>query len=492
AGTVIRENVIIGGIGPDGGVVKGGWWANGIYLDDRTHDITVERNTVANAYHGIYLHNTKRHTVRDNVVFDCSDYSILFKEDSYGGAGEMAENVFVGNDVFALNERYQCLRVAGSFDYYDFGRLDSNAYYNPYNEHTVQRSYKPGYPGSSTTQTDLLTLSQWQEASGDDLHSTANPRQWQPFTVTDTVGVELIANGSFDESADGWGCWPCPPGGVSWTMHPDLDDGCAAVSLDSVDSVSYALAISPTFEIVSGRSYLLSFSAVAPAEMTARAIARFAHSPYTTVGLSATFVIDTVRRDYAYLFEASHSDPDCRIDFDHPRGDSLFWLDNVSLLEVTAGPGDGRERVRLFYNDTNQQSSVSLEGAVWEDLWGAEYRGTLNLQPFSSVILLRVSDDTSGTVPALGSARRAVPAVRYRAGGPMAISLTLDARAAVRLTLLDLRGRVVGTRVYAELGAGHHMLGLPAESGTAAAAGAYILRLRVGEHTADVRIVPYR
>jgi len=57
------------------------WWSNGIYLDDRTHDITVTGNTVAFTYLGIYLHNTKRHVVRGNNVFRTTDHAILFSED---------------------------------------------------------------------------------------------------------------------------------------------------------------------------------------------------------------------------------------------------------------------------------------------------------------------------------------------------------------------------------------------------------------------------
>ncbi len=491
AGTVIRENIIVGGIGPEGGVVRGGWWANGIYLDDRTHDITVERNTVANAYHGIYLHNTKRHVIRDNTVFNCSDYSLLLKEDSKGSPGEMVDNVLVGNEVFALNARYQCLRVAGSFNYFDFGRLDSNAYVNPYNPHTVQRSYKPGYPGNTATATDVFTLAQWRSVSGDDLHSVGNTEQWQPYTITDTLGVSLIANGTFDQSVDGWSCWPCPPGGVSWDTRAALDSGCAAVTLDDVDSVDYALAISPRFELVAGTSYLLSFSVVAPEAMTAKAIARFGHSPYTVVGLSASFIVDTLRRDYAYLFDATHSDPDCRIDFDHKRGDSLFWLDNVTLYEVQAGPGDGRERARLFYNDARQDSSVSLEGAVWEDLWGDEHRGALQLQPFTSAILLRAGDDTTAAVRTKTGSRRPRPALRYRGGGAMKVSLVVHERSTVRLILLDLRGRVVGKRTYAGVPAGRHLLSLPSRS-RGAATGAYILRLAVGADSFEIPIVGCR
>jgi len=81
AGTVIRENIVIGGVAHNTPNPVPDWWSNGIYLDDRTHDITVTGNTVAFTYLGIYLHNTKRHVVRGNNVFRTTDHAILFSED---------------------------------------------------------------------------------------------------------------------------------------------------------------------------------------------------------------------------------------------------------------------------------------------------------------------------------------------------------------------------------------------------------------------------
>lgn len=486
AGTIIRQNIIEGGIGPDGGVVQGNWWANGIYLDDRTRDITVDGNTISNAYHGIYFHNTKRHEARDNVVFNCSDYSILFREDDNGAAGEMADNVVVGNQVFALSDRYQCVRPSGNFNVFDYGRLDSNRYWNPYNEFSVQVSYKPGYPGDGTTQTQLLTLAQWQDLSGDDLHSLANTEQWLPFTVTDTLGAQMITNGTFDSTVDDWGCWPCPPGGVSWDTHSELDDGCAAIRLDYVDTVTYALAITNQFTITEGSTYLLTFSAVAPKAMTLRPIVRLGVSPYSAAGLSASVVVDTMRKDYAFVFEGALTSTQCRIDFDHKQGDSLFWMDNVSLYEVSAEPGNGLERARLFVNATEESAAQDLEGMVWLDLDGNEVRGAMSLEPYTSRILIKDRVDTMFVQGRLQSRLATLPGIRVRGGSGVLVTFRPEGNAGT-ISLLTIAGRVVDYRRFAAderrvaqrwnaVGAGMYLVRVTLDSGVSASRAVVVTR----------------
>jgi len=176
-GTLIRKNLIIGGSGPGGAMDFhvdnwGGsdWWFNGIYLDDRTHDIRVVDNTVYNTYRGIFLHNTKRHIIRGNRVYGSISSSVMLTEDHNGGAGTMTDNIFKNNKIFSLNHDVYPLVIKSNFKSTDLADFDSNKYYNPYSEHNI-RLYNSAMDSS-------MRLSEWRKFSGDDIHSVENDFFW--------------------------------------------------------------------------------------------------------------------------------------------------------------------------------------------------------------------------------------------------------------------------------------------------------------------------
>ena len=176
-GTLIRKNLIIGGSGPGGAMDFpvdnwGGsdWWFNGIYLDDRTHDIRVEDNTVYNTYRGIFLHNTKRHIIRGNRVYGSISSSVMLTEDHNGGAGTMTDNLFIKNKIFSLNRDVYPLVIKSDFKSTDLADFDSNKYYNPYSEKNI-RLYNAVMDSS-------MRLPEWRKFSGDDIHSVENDFFW--------------------------------------------------------------------------------------------------------------------------------------------------------------------------------------------------------------------------------------------------------------------------------------------------------------------------
>jgi len=69
AGTKIRKNLVLNAIGAPDGIPDHSTFANGIYLEDRIHHVVIEQNTVSGTDVGIFVHNNRDDTVRNNVSY---------------------------------------------------------------------------------------------------------------------------------------------------------------------------------------------------------------------------------------------------------------------------------------------------------------------------------------------------------------------------------------------------------------------------------------
>lgn len=92
----VTDNIILNVYGnPDGGTVDF-YQSMGIYLDNATHDVLVEGNTVSGATTGFHMNSNGRDTIRNNTFMDC----MLL----WGGSKESGEdNVFVNNILYTTD-----------------------------------------------------------------------------------------------------------------------------------------------------------------------------------------------------------------------------------------------------------------------------------------------------------------------------------------------------------------------------------------------------
>lgn len=67
-GRIVEDNIIINGVGVSAGSAEGGLLAHGIYLDEKSSQITVRRNTIIGANSGIFLHNASNNILKKNTI----------------------------------------------------------------------------------------------------------------------------------------------------------------------------------------------------------------------------------------------------------------------------------------------------------------------------------------------------------------------------------------------------------------------------------------
>ena len=447
AGTVIRHNFVADARGAPEGTGGGFGNAHGIYLDDRTHSIRVDSNTCVNNELGIYLHNTRDHTVRGNVSYGNRNAQFRTQRDDIAGDHDMYGNVVSGNYFFA---------VGGSAGCIENREYRSNA--------SPLALYSDNYCGTETA----FDIKVFRDADPVWSRAFLDP-------LTSLLGDNLIRNGRFD-SAQSWSAWP----GELFTLTIDTEkipgERCLRVDygLDPQAGRSPLVNSAASFALTAGRTYRLRFSAAAQAEVTLNVVARQSASPYGGLGLSRTMTLGSPWQEFEFYFTASADEPQARIDFHNQRTAQTYWLNNVSLYRIADDAVAGEMRSRLFTNPGNTPLTVDLGDDRYRDLSGAFVEGQFTLAPWYSRVL--VLDSAGGAVHTnRGFAASTVSPLSFPhiSRQPGMLIIRAEAPGLLAIDLVAPDGRVVLRRQSA------YPQALAVPTG-ALAGGVYLLRCRWG------------
>jgi len=136
----------------------------GIYLDDRSTGVLVSDNTVSFVRIGIHNHNSNNNTLTNNTIYDCK-WSVAMQEDNIV-EDDLCDIVFENNIYFTKID--EALVGTGDFRepifFQDFADHDYNTY-SGRNSGKVIAEWGSNYP------LKYYSLSEWQDARGQDLHS---------------------------------------------------------------------------------------------------------------------------------------------------------------------------------------------------------------------------------------------------------------------------------------------------------------------------------
>lgn len=136
-------------------------WAVGIYLDDNSFNNEVSGNTVANNNRvGIYLHNSRRNNVHDNLSYNNATWQLYTNDDNFPGWN--ANNVIAHNKFISKIANYQTVNYYyGNGADTTLGIMHDNYYCRPANEGAEIH----------TTNQHNYTIAQWQSLTGNDFNS---------------------------------------------------------------------------------------------------------------------------------------------------------------------------------------------------------------------------------------------------------------------------------------------------------------------------------
>ena len=373
-------------------------------------------------------------------MFGCDKSQLYFEEIS---AGLNSEHTVRGNIFYALQESADVVALKAYEEPFIPASFDSNYYFNPYNYFSVRK-----LPISVTEPYGrYFTLAQWQQFYGEDAASKATFFYRDSHIVEDTLQGNLVGNGNFTNNTDGWS--NSTPENLQLLLDNStpLDNGCMKLQALSDQDISFGEAHYDGLATGPGSFFQFGFSCYSLKEGNIGFIQKQSVSPYLPLDLIRFFPFSTGRRDYQCVFPYQAADAYTSLYTHLPFADSLVWLDNISLQEVSVATEDPLKKSRLFINRTDAAQVFNLGDSIFYNLDQEVVTGTVTVPAWSSVILLfdsaLITHDAGPGPPAATSSTLFIfPSLTSRGSVIHAFSHALFG-GMTDVELMDLQGKLI-------------------------------------------------
>ncbi|MDM8564345.1 right-handed parallel beta-helix repeat-containing protein [Candidatus Halobeggiatoa sp. HSG11] len=332
----------------------------GIGADSNFKNNVIEGNTIANNQHqGIRLNSFINTTVRNNIVYNNKNQLLI-----EGKKNASKNNTVEGNLFYAIEPDQIGLKVNNEGNN---GSFNNNMYCNPYNKVVLVKNKK------------YYSLAHWQqEFSSQDQNSVQCNINLPEYNVT-YVGANLLANPDFAVDISNW------KGPIS---H---DNG--SLKMEFKKGANNANVIPNTFKLTENQWYRLKFTVLGNGFGTIKL--RFNDTkPDTTWQIlqERFFAYSQESKQYEMFFKSSVTTEYGKILFSTQEYDANYWLDDVSLEPVNMTLNDAKKQSLLLINPTEIPQNTSLQGVVYQDLFGKNITDSVTLAPFSSQILVATGE----------------------------------------------------------------------------------------------------
>lgn len=406
-GTVIRHNFVHDAVGAQSGWPEIWEGAQGIYIDDGSHDIVVDSNTSWGNGYGVQLHNNQRTLARANVLFGNRKGPMVISHDHLAGPGDMTDNRVEDNLFVAM----------------------------PGQASTPDQSVSQAQAGPLATFAGNTTC--WDQilSAGCDLDGTG---LWSRDRIAESdprLGPQTQRDFGFDSARIGWTSWP-----EQVTLARESGAVCGQGNCLKVSYRGDTAKRSPLINtgrnmpVVAGQAYRLSFRArgLNPGQALQLTLRR-GWGDWTPVGFSSPVALDTAWASHAFLLRISATDSAARLDIHNSKTDSVYWIDDISLRTVPESLATTPPGARLATNPTASSTGFDLGWGAWTGPDGLPVPRSLPLAPWSARVAF--------AAPADASVRRSPiprgPTARFRHGLWEFQGLAGEA------LVVDLRGRIV-------------------------------------------------
>lgn len=383
-GRKVIGNIVLNGIGaPEGtnSTIPGG--AIGIYTDDRSANVEMLNNTVANCSRaGILLHNSHEMTIKRNTLFNNGVQLSMLHDDLE--PADPIRNVVVTSNILFSKKTDQFILEKGSStnDIARFGSFDSNYHARPVDENAmIYTNYKNA---SKENISEVYDLDQWKKKYGYDRNSKKSPVKISSFSVK-SIGSNTYKNGQFNTNINDVFCLGnCT---VSWVNNGKLDGGTLETSAKS--STTKNIAIYLNIGAVSrGTNYLIKFSLLGSnSGKTVKVFIIKNGAPYNALSDMKYFKVSTTRTENELLFSPFNNEPNTLLVFELEEQGYPLWLDNIQIHQnVSLTNLD--DLIRFEYNATKSPRTISLTGK-YIDVKNNKYSGAVKILPYQSIILIK-------------------------------------------------------------------------------------------------------
>ncbi|HEX8378661.1 MAG TPA: PA14 domain-containing protein [Pedobacter sp.] len=386
-GRVVSGNTIINGLGAGEGTAEPGkLFAHGIYIDDNASHVEIANNTVADcATYGLYIHNAHDIAIKQNTIYN-NGVQMVLEHDNIAADKPVYNIAATENILFSKKASQLVVEFkTKNDDIRNFGTFNNNYYCRPIDDNLVIKVLQQVNGVYSYT---AMSLDTWKSLYGKDLQSQKSPQEIPAFTITKS-GSNKFSNGTFNENINGLYAYaPAGNSGTSWNSGT-LDGGALKLSFSNVSGKGgRASVIIGIGAVTKDKTYKLKFSMLGTSEnKTLSAFLRQSAGSYSDLSERKGKTITAGRVEQEFVFTATASESNASIVMDIEEQTVPLYFDNIQLNEVEGNVSNLDDYIRFFYNPTSSPKGFQLS-VPGIDVRNQAYSGTLNLNPFSSSILL--------------------------------------------------------------------------------------------------------
>jgi len=397
---VIRDNIIMNGIGAPASRFTSSIDVSGIHLDGRSVNIDVFNNTVFDIRKdGIHTNNPVNVNIKGNTFFNNDGVNV--------GVMRWANIGQISNLVIKNNINYPKTSTQKNFVYINsalnepavttvqsavqaLGDIDSN-YYNVVNAAGFTYDIY-ATSGGAAIPVSKQALDGWKAFSQQDANSKKPFREAPQYKLANVTGANLFANGSFATNILGVILFGANLTG-SWDNTGKITGaGSLRMNFTSPLANKWGTIHAPIGPVTANKNYVFRFTTLGTtAYGIVNAYLRKTAAAYTSLVPLETRSFGTGTVNHEFLFAAPTTDAAASFVIEIEQNSGTTYIDNIELYEADATSYNIDDYLRFEYNPTNIAKTVAL-GANYIGVDAAYFPGTITLQPYTSKILLK---DTS-------------------------------------------------------------------------------------------------
>ena len=407
---VIKSNIILNTTGNAKGAIYGTdrltpQDARGIYMDGGTTSINVIDNSIANCVgSGMYYSCAQDIYTRGNTTFNTiagimmSRFpnqqlvrNLTIQKNIFFPLSKTQNNLFYWNG--SLNEPVPSNIVT---DIRAIGTLDSNYYRDD-----VSIPFEYYYhltSGGTFVDPPPLNLSGWKSLMSQDANSKLIPKI-ATYKINSINSANKISNGLFAANISGLNFWSSNTNyNTSWDNTSKIT-GTGSLKITSASATDAFTTFHASIGAVSAsKKYVLRFKTVGTTvNAVVKAYIRKTGSPYNNLVPTQLKYFGTSITNQEFLFTAPTTEADASFLIEIQQFGGTIYIDDLEFFEVTADDLSVESQVRFEYNETKVNKTIALP-AIYKDVEGTTYNGSITLAPFTSKILIK---DTGSVVAPL-------------------------------------------------------------------------------------------
>jgi len=379
-GREITGNIVLNGKGTRFGTLEDVDMAEGIYIDDNSAGVTVNKNTVAfMSGKSIYLHNANNIVITENLFYK-SRSQVQLTHSNYGGP---IRNVSVSQNLFSSVDKtdqiYSVYSIAN--DIGSVGTFTSNYFLDPFN-HDFFIKTRGSNDGPSGVDRNL---NNWSSTFGFDNNAIKPDLNLPTYTITSS---SLIKESDFSLGSS-------IISGVYGALSQLLSGGILGGTLKlSPNSSSNATVYIQIGTIQPGEKILVEFDMQGtPAN---KAVELFLEGTFNLDKGEGNGKVSTTSgtKTHKVLLSSVVSKSNESIVMRIPPSASEVLLDNLKISKVTTQNIDKDSQLFFAYNPTNATVQRGLSG-TYVNARNQTFSGSVNIPAYGSVLLAKVSGTTA-------------------------------------------------------------------------------------------------